>query len=269
VSDEPAAASGGSLAFDRAAEYYDETRQVGEAAMAQTVDLLEEELAGRGRVLEIGVGTGLIAIPLAARGLSLAGVDLSLPMMRKLVEKSGGRAPLPLVRGDATRLPFRDGAFGGAYARWVLHLIPAWRDVVGELCRVARPGSRILIEAGGNSGRWEAMHRRFQATLGGGMGPVGLDVRDGFDQLDAAFAGHGATFRALPQRVVAVEDPVTVQGFFDRVRGRVYSFTWRVSDEEIERAIAEVRPWAEELWGRSDVPVDPLAVIRWRAYDLA
>jgi len=219
-------------------------------------------------VLEIGVGTGLIAIPLAARGLSLAGVDLSLPMMRKLVEKSGGRAPLPLVRGDATRLPFHDSAFGGAYARWVLHLIPAWRDVVGELCRVARPGSRILIEAGGNVGRWEAMHHRFQELTGGDMGPVGLDVRGGFDDLDAAFAEQGATYRSLPERIVAVDDPVSVQGFLDRVERRIYSWTWRVSDEDIERAIAEIRPWAEERWGRLDVPLDTEHPMMWRAYDL-
>jgi SAM-dependent methyltransferase len=260
---------GGSLAFDRAAEYYDETRQVGEAAMTQTVVLLEAELSGRGRVLEIGVGTGLLALPWAARGVRLTGVDLSLPMMRKLVEKSGSRAPLPLVRGDATRLPFRDDAFGGAYARWVLHLVPAWRDVVGELCRVARPGSRILIEAGGNIGPWEAMHRRFQEITGGDMGPVGLDVRAGFGELDATFAEHGATFRALPERIVAVDDPVSVQGFLDRVERRVYSWTWRVSDEDIQRAIAEIRPWAEEHWGRLDVPLDTEHPMLWRAYDLA
>jgi SAM-dependent methyltransferase len=263
------ATPGGSLAFDRAAEYYDETRKVGESVMTQTVDLLEEELSGRGRVLEIGVGTGLLALPVAARGVSLAGVDLSLPMMRKLVEKSGGQAPLPLVRGDATRLPFRDDAFGGAYARWVLHLIPAWREVVGELCRVAGPGATVLIEAGGNSGRWEAMHHRFQEITGGDMGPVGLDVRDGFDDLDEAFAEHGAMFRVLPERILAVDNPVTVEGFLDRVERRIYSWTWRVSDEDIQRAIAEIRPWAEERWGRLDVPLDTEHPMMWRAYDLA
>jgi SAM-dependent methyltransferase len=256
----------GSLAFDRAAEFYDETRKVSESAIALAVDLLEGELVGRGRVLEIGVGTGLLALPFAARGLPLVGLDLSLPMMRKLVEKSGGFAPVPLVRGDATRLPFRDDAFGGAYARWVLHLIPGWREVVRELCRVAR--ATILIEAGGNAGRWEEMHWRFQEVTGGSMGPVGLDARAGFDELDAAFAAQGATFRALPERVVTVDDPVTVEGFFDRVERRVYSWTWRVSDDDIQRAIAEIRPWAEARWGGLDVPLGTEHPILWRAYDL-
>jgi SAM-dependent methyltransferase len=266
--DDPTALAGASRAFDRAAAFYDETRWVSESAIDQSVDLLEEELAGRGRVLEIGVGTGLLALPLAARGVPLVGIDLSLPMMRKLVEKSGGRPPLPVVRGDATRLPFGDDIFDGAYARWVLHLIPAWRDAVGELCRVARPGSRILIEAGGNRGRWQELHVRFQTVTGGGMGPVGLDVRDGFDDLDAAFATHGAAFRALAHRVAPVDDPVTAQGFFDMVEHRRYSWTWSISDEEIQRAIAEVRPWVEERWGRLDVPIEPEHTIQWRVYDL-
>jgi hypothetical protein len=112
------------------------------------------------------------------------------------------------------------------------------------------------------------MHWRFQEVTGGGMGPVGLDARAGFDELDAAFAAQGATFRALPERVVTVDDPVTVEGFFDRVERRVYSWTWRVSDDDIQRAIAEIRPWAEARWGGLDVPLGTEHPILWRAYDL-
>ena len=87
-----------SVSFDRAAEYYDATRGYtpeGERAM---VDILTDELRGRGRVLEIGVGTGQVALPLHAAGIPLVGLDLARPMMDRLVEKAGGRSPFPLVQ---------------------------------------------------------------------------------------------------------------------------------------------------------------------------
>jgi len=266
VSGDDAGAPGQSLAFDRAAEYYDETRAIDEAALADTIDLLEAELGGRGPVLEIGVGTGIVALPFAARGVPLAGLDLSLPMMRKLVEKAGGRAPLPLVRGDATRMPFREDAFGGAYARWVLHVIPAWRDAVGELCRVVRPGGLVLVEPAGSRGRWRELWVRFQEVTGGDLMATGFDVGEGFGDLDTAFVAHGAAPRALPTRMVPGR--VTFEQFFDRIERRRYSWTWRISEEDLQRAIAEVRPWAEERWGRLDQPLDPEFPMMWRAYDL-
>ena len=53
----------------------------------------------------------------------MVGLDLSGQMLGKIVEKAGGRIPFPLVMAGATRLPFGDDRFGGAYARHVLHLI--------------------------------------------------------------------------------------------------------------------------------------------------
>jgi len=95
-----------SVAFDRAAEYYDATRGLTPEALAETVAVLSEELAGRGRCLEIGVGTGRIGLPLYRSGVAMIGLDLSRPMMSKLIEKAAGD-PFPLVQGTATRLPFR------------------------------------------------------------------------------------------------------------------------------------------------------------------
>ena len=109
--------------FDRAAEFYDATRDAGDEIVRWTVDLLAQELTGRGRALEIGVGTGAVGLPLTERGVDLVGMDVSTAMMAKLIAKAGGRAPFPLVQGDATRMPIRDGAVSGAYARHVLHLI--------------------------------------------------------------------------------------------------------------------------------------------------
>ena len=58
--------------------------------MARTIELLASELLGRGRALEVGVGTGLLALPLHEAGVSLAGLDLTPAMMARLVEKAGG-----------------------------------------------------------------------------------------------------------------------------------------------------------------------------------
>ncbi|MGH2579540.1 MAG: SAM-dependent methyltransferase, partial [Actinomycetota bacterium] len=60
----PAGTGSGSIRFDRAAEFYDRTRALLPEAERATVELLRAELAGRGRCLEVGVGTGLISLPL-------------------------------------------------------------------------------------------------------------------------------------------------------------------------------------------------------------
>ncbi len=59
------------------------------------------QLAGKGRALELAIGTGRVAIPLAASGVKVAGIDLSEAMVRRLRQKAGGEA-VPVVVGDMT-----------------------------------------------------------------------------------------------------------------------------------------------------------------------
>ena len=79
---------------------------------AETVEFLAA-LAGDGRALELGIGTGRIALPLAARGVPVAGIDLSGPMVEQLRTKPGG-ADVPVEIGDfaTTRV---DGTFRLVY----------------------------------------------------------------------------------------------------------------------------------------------------------
>src|SRR5437879_12063053 len=117
----------GSIAFDQAADYYDRTRRLDPDVHAAVIDLLAGELRGRGRCLEVGVGTGRIALDLHRSGVRMAGVDISRPMLAKLVEKAGGRAPFPLAVADATALPVAAERVGGVVICHVLHLIASWR----------------------------------------------------------------------------------------------------------------------------------------------
>ena len=102
-----------SISFDRAAEYYDRTRSLSEGAMREMVGLLQRELEGRERCLEIGIGTGRIAIPLARRGVPVHGIDVSKAMVARLRSKPGGET-IQVTIGDfaTTRV---DGSFSLVY----------------------------------------------------------------------------------------------------------------------------------------------------------
>ncbi|MDQ4098720.1 MAG: class I SAM-dependent methyltransferase [Actinomycetota bacterium] len=69
------------------------------AALAQLHAEATERDGGPGAVLELGVGTGRLAIPLAARGIDVWGIDDSEPMVARLAEKPGGAA-VRVVVGD-------------------------------------------------------------------------------------------------------------------------------------------------------------------------
>jgi SAM-dependent methyltransferase len=105
VKDDGAAAFG-----QRMADVYDTWygTRLAAATTAESVEVLAA-LATGGRVLELAIGTGRVALPLAARGLSVHGIDASEAMVAKLHEKPGGVA-IPVTIGN-----FADVAVDGAF----------------------------------------------------------------------------------------------------------------------------------------------------------
>ena len=104
--------------------------------------MLAGELHDRGRILEVGVGTGQVAIPLHETGVPMAGIDLSAAHADQAPRRSATAWPRSRsCAGDATRMPFADDVFGGAVLRWVLHLIPDWESAVRELVRWSALGA--------------------------------------------------------------------------------------------------------------------------------
>ena len=93
---------------DVAATYDDDTQALSEpSALASQVEFLAS-LAGDGPVLELAIGTGRVALPLAARGIRVSGIELSQAMVQRLRSKAGGsESELPVAIGDmtVTRLP--------------------------------------------------------------------------------------------------------------------------------------------------------------------
>jgi phosphatidylethanolamine/phosphatidyl-N-methylethanolamine N-methyltransferase len=102
--------------------------------------------APRGRVLEVGIGTGL-NLPFYARDIDLVGVDLSEGMLRKAQEKLGSlrmrRVTLKVM--DAAALDFGDGEFDATLATYVISAVPDPVAVLREMRRVTKPGGTIVI----------------------------------------------------------------------------------------------------------------------------
>ena len=91
---------------DRIADVYDEW--YADLDPATAVELLAE-LAGDGRVLELAIGSGRIALPLAARGVEVHGIDASARMVERLRAKPDGEA-IPVTMGDFADVPV-EGTF--------------------------------------------------------------------------------------------------------------------------------------------------------------
>jgi len=114
-----------------------------------TVELLVE-LARGGRALELGIGTGRVALPLAERGVEVSGIDLSRAMVAKLREKPGGdRIAVEIGDFASTRV---DGTFTLAYLVFnTINNLTAQDEQVACFRNAAahlEPGGCFLIEVG-------------------------------------------------------------------------------------------------------------------------
>lgn len=111
------------------------------------VDLLVA-LAEGGRVLELGIGTGRIALPLARRGVPVHGVDLSRAMVERLRAKPGGEA-IGVTIGDFARTPV-EGSFALAYLVFNTIMNVTTQKAQAACFRNAaahlEPGGRFIVE---------------------------------------------------------------------------------------------------------------------------
>lgn len=101
---------------------------------------------GSGRVLEVGVGTGL-ALPLYDRRICVTGIDYSEDMLAKARARVAalGLGNVTLRQMDARTLDFPDAAFDAVAAMHVLSVVPEPERVMAEIARVLRPGGEVVI----------------------------------------------------------------------------------------------------------------------------
>lgn len=118
------------------------------------------------RVLDLGCGTGNVALLAARAGAVVTGIDPAprlLDIARERVSEEGLDASF--VRGTAEELPFEDAAFDAAISVFALIFAADAERAVGELLRVVRPGGRAVMTAWTAEGPLATM----MGKLGGGV----------------------------------------------------------------------------------------------------
>jgi ubiquinone/menaquinone biosynthesis C-methylase UbiE len=124
-------------------------------------------LQAGGRVLELGCGTGRIALPLGRAGVPLVGIDRSAAMLARARRRAArtrlGR-PIRLVRGDIRALPFPRGAFALVMAPYgVLQSLLRERDLATTLASVhtvLQPGGTLGVELVADLPSWQEYRQR-------------------------------------------------------------------------------------------------------------
>ncbi len=163
-----------------AAQRYDTpgTGMFAPEVLGPTVDFLAD-LAGDGRALELAIGTGRVAVPLAERGVPVTGIELSVPMVDRLRAKVD-EGTIPVVVGDmATARADGDYALVYLVFNTISNLLTQAEQVAcfRNAARHLEPGGRFVIEL------WVPELRRLppgnEATVfHSEPGYVGLDTYD-------------------------------------------------------------------------------------------
>ncbi|MBN1679388.1 MAG: class I SAM-dependent methyltransferase [Anaerolineae bacterium] len=225
-----------SVTFDRAAGYYDETRGFPPGVEDHAAALLVEAggLTATSRVLDVGTGTGLYALPLARHVGMVAGVDISALMLRRLVTKRQ-REPVFVSQGIAERLPFGADTFDAVVAVHVFHLIPGWQNALHDVARVLAPGGLLLSGVNdANRRAVDPLWRVWDATVRD-SDPVNVGVpRAKY----ATFLEEMGWQPVGEPRVYHYSRTITPYVFIDRLKRRVWSSCWLLDDVTINAGLA-------------------------------
>ncbi len=132
-------------AYRRWAPVYDQTfGRVAAEGRRHTVEIINQRT---GRLLEVGVGTGL-SLPNYGRHLEIVGIDLSPEMLdkaRSRVATEGLENVAGLHEMDAGDLRFEGASFDTTVAMYVLTVVPEPEKVMRELSRVTKPGGEVIL----------------------------------------------------------------------------------------------------------------------------
>ncbi len=241
--------------FDRVADVYDATRSAPPDVASAVTDALVallREVAPSPHLLEVGIGTGRIAVPLAGAGVRVTGIDISSKMLEVLRSK---RRDISVLFAEAAHHPFRDGAFDAAIFVHILHLVPDIEGTIRESMRAVRPGG-VLVRVSDDHD--EGGYHLESANI---MWDV-VEEMTGVTRPPDQHVEAGATFERMmrergasyEERIVTKYDfPYNARVAMGHLRRRDFSSSWVIPEAEFDAIADAVERRYEEVWGDLDI----------------
>ncbi len=211
------------------------------------------------KVLELGVGTGRIALPVAAAGCRVFGIDSSSHMLGALLRRMDDEdiEDVHLAQADISALPFQDAAFDAALAVHVLHLVADWKSVLSDLSRVLRPGATLVlgrdwIDPESFAGKIRNYFRRTVVEVGTDMLPPGASAAAP-PSGGAAIVQHLMSLGARPVgqgEITAAEwrPELSPRQILDGIRSRDDAESWVLPDDVLDAVMHRLDAFAAAEW---------------------
>lgn len=255
-----------SIVFDRAVDYYDQTRALPEWRHNAMIEALVREtgIHENSRVLEIGIGTGRIALSVAEHVRRMFGIDLSVEMMNKLrLKRANTNRNIDIAQANALHLPFADDTFDVAYAVHVYHLVAGWQDAILDARRVLKRGGKFVV----------SFHKRdenspnmlVRAQMREFAKEYGVDTRrpgsQSEEEIFAEIVKWDAQPRIVPTSVWQQEE--NVGEILDEIDRQIFSETWMIPRAVLDKIMPRLRAWAKEKYGDPAPPIPAQYESRW------
>lgn len=217
------------------------------------------------RLLDVGAGTGRVAIPFAELGYAVIALEPAMGMIQALRNKAG-HLPIRLLAAEGAALPFAEGQFHVLVLARILYLTPDWRQVLREARRVLAPGARLLHEWGNgeNDEEWVQIREQARALFeeAGVSTPFHPGVRSE-SEVDAELAALGFTRES---DVPAGPGPtMTLADFLRRLLAGELSYTWNVPTLVQDQCLPRLRAWAEARFDLTRLVATPRQ-LRWTVF---
>ena len=224
-----------SLSFDGLTAHYDQTRTFDPICFERAMDWLTERFPPSQfpSVLEPGVGTGRIALPLAQRGYQVTGLDISEEMLGLCAAQSqalGVKDALRCLRADAACLPLGPALFDLCVAVHLFYFISNWRGVVREMLRVLKLNGTLILLHTGFGAEVPHLNERYRelASEREYTFPT-YGVRSTREVVDYAVS-LGCIAEPVDQPEWKWTARINLQEALNHLRNRAYSFTKDVPD---------------------------------------